>query len=455
MTDQRLGVCPPLAGEAYSLLRQNPDRGFRLETYLRLGSGCAAFHPEKAALDYLEEQLREYEAEHCRLVQLYVYLSEYLDRPLNARAFDQLEAYLEALRQKGMRALLRFAYEEEADRRHGPVTAQILEHTGQLGEWMAKHETLVYETVAVLQAGFYGAWGEWHSAAHHHNAKRLLGAICQMVPAGLPIQVRTLPIWEKTPLAERERIGFHDDYLVGAHFKWNSDRGHFWNRRRHTFREQSRLRFNDGEMPWGRDKLYQNGHIDGLKMIACCAGHSLATLSLVHNYREEGGRYNMLRWQGESLVKEQLALYGCPYDESYFLDAAGTPIKRTVFDYLCDHLGYQIHLLDCRVHCDVKSKDFTHELCFTLLNTGFALPYTLSRLAVRVTGRDGECREYEASYHPVQLATGEKASFIVPVCAKEGDAIGIRLFHPFAPEQSARFANALPFEGGCNLLGCL
>lgn len=452
MADQRLSV-PPLAGEAYSLLRQNPDRGFRLEAYLRLGSGCAAFHPEQTALGYLEGQLREYEAEQCRLVQLYIYLSEYLDRPLDTHALNQLQGYLEALRRKGLRAVLRFAYEEEANRRHGPVTARILEHIGQLGDWMARHERLVYETVAVLQAGFYGAWGEWHSAAHHHNAKKLLNAICQMAPTGLPIQVRTLPVWEKTPSEQRGRIGFHDDYLVGAHFKWNSDRGHFWNRRRRTFWELSRLRFNDGEMPWGRDKLYQNGHIDGIQMLACCAEHSLATLSLAHNYREEGGSYNMLRWQGEPLVKEQLALYGCPYDESYFLDAAGNPIKRTVFDYLCDHLGYQIHLLDCRVHCDVNSNNFTHELCFTLQNTGFALPYTLSCLAVQVVGQSGVCREYRASYQPAQLVTGEKASFMVPIRAQQGDTIGIRLFHPLAPGLAARFANVLPFEGGCNLLG--
>ena len=121
-------------------------------------------------------------------------------------------------------------------------------------------------------------------------AKKLMEAICQMAPAQLPIQVRTLPIWEKAPHQEQGRIGFHDDYLVGAHFKWNSDCGRFWNRRERTFRALSRLRFNDGEMPWGKDTVYQNGRIDGLQMLACCANHSLSTLSISHNYREGGGR---------------------------------------------------------------------------------------------------------------------------------------------------------------------
>lgn len=455
MTDLRPSACQPLAGEAYSLLRQNPDRGFRLETYLRLGSGGAVFHPGVSALGYLEEQLRYYRAENCRIVQFYVYLSEYLDRPLDGTALSQLKEYLQVLRGKGLRAVLRFAYEEEADRKNGPVTARILEHTGQLGAWMKANETLVYETVAVLQAGLYGAWGEWHTAKHRHNARKLLEAVCRMAPAGLPIQVRTLPIWAKTPPAERERIGFHDDYLVGAPFKWNSDRGHFGSRRRRAFQALSRTRFNDGEMPWGKDRVYNNGQIDGLQMLGCCANHSLSTLSLTHNYREEGGRFNLLRWQGETITPEQLDFYRCPYHESYFTDGAGNPLKRTVFDYLCDHLGYQLHLSDCRIHRDVKNDSFTHEICFTLLNAGFAPPATLRRLCVVITDPAGSRVEYEASYLPSQLAGGEKAGFIVPVRAGEGDSVGIRLSHPFAPQLSARFANALPFENGCNMVGQL
>ena len=58
----------------------------------------------------------------------------------------------------------------------------------------------------------------------------------------------------------------------------------------------------------------------------------------------------MLRWQGEALAPEQLDFYQCPYHPAYFTNHAGQPIRRTIFDYLCDHLGYQIHLLDCGAH---------------------------------------------------------------------------------------------------------
>ena len=88
-----LNRCQPLTGDDYALLRQNPDRGFRLEAYLRLGSGSAVFHPGFLAGAYLEKQLVFYREEDCKLVQLYVYLSEYLDRPLDAHAFSQLEKH--------------------------------------------------------------------------------------------------------------------------------------------------------------------------------------------------------------------------------------------------------------------------------------------------------------------------------------------------------------------------
>lgn len=106
----------------------------------------------------------------------------------------------------------------------------------------------------------------------------------------------------------------------------------------------------------------------------------------------------MLRWQGETLAPEQLDFYRRPYHPGYFTDGSGKPLNRTVFDYLCDHLGDRLHLLDCRIHRDVKNKGFTHEICFMLLNTGFALPYTLRRLSVAITGPDGSTAEYEASY---------------------------------------------------------
>ena len=65
-----LNRCQPLTGDDYALLRQNPDRGFRLEAYLRLGSGSAVFHPGFLAGAYLEKQLVFYREEDCSFTSI-------------------------------------------------------------------------------------------------------------------------------------------------------------------------------------------------------------------------------------------------------------------------------------------------------------------------------------------------------------------------------------------------
>ena len=46
---------PLLEGEGFSVLRQNPDRGWRMETYLTLGSNTVMFHEGKTPLGFLDE----------------------------------------------------------------------------------------------------------------------------------------------------------------------------------------------------------------------------------------------------------------------------------------------------------------------------------------------------------------------------------------------------------------
>ena len=160
---------PLLEGEGFSVLRQNPDRGWRMETYLTLGSNTVMFHEGKTPLGFLDEQIELYRDTPCALVQVYVYLTEYCKRALDDTAFAQLQAYLEGVRERKLRVLLRFAYEFDVDRKVGPTSRRIHGHLRQIKHWFAENEALVRDTVLVLQAGVIGAWGEWHTARLYHN----------------------------------------------------------------------------------------------------------------------------------------------------------------------------------------------------------------------------------------------------------------------------------------------
>lgn len=181
---------PLLEGEGFSVLRQNPDRGWRMETYLTLGSNTVMFHEGKTPLGFLDEQIELYRDTPCALVQVYVYLTEYCKRALDDTAFAQLQAYLEGVRERKLRVLLRFAYEFDVNRKVGPTSRRIHGHLRQIKQWFAEHEPLVRDTVLVLQAGVIGAWGEWHTARLYHNKKKMLYALCDTAPAYLPLQVR-------------------------------------------------------------------------------------------------------------------------------------------------------------------------------------------------------------------------------------------------------------------------
>ena len=80
---------PMLEGLEFQKLRQNPDRGWRLETYLTLGSNTVMFKPGETPLGFLDTQRELYRDTPVSLVQFYVYLTEYCSKPLDSKAFGQ------------------------------------------------------------------------------------------------------------------------------------------------------------------------------------------------------------------------------------------------------------------------------------------------------------------------------------------------------------------------------
>lgn len=116
----------------------------------------------------------------------------------------------------------------------------MLEHIDQVGPLLRKHA----ETIAVLQAGFIGTYGEWYysdffvddpsrpwiiSAAQYASRREVVQALADAVP-GVPMQIRTpqhkramtgtsAPLTEGGAFGEslQARLGHHNDcFLVGS-----------------------------------------------------------------------------------------------------------------------------------------------------------------------------------------------------------------------------------------------
>lgn len=132
------------------------------------------------------------------ILLLEFYLTDYMGSNMSARYVKNIQANLDALREGGVKAIVRFAYtqDENADPKDAPVE-QVLKHVAQLKPTLQKYEDVIF----VLQAGFVGVWGEWYyttnfifnpkTSAEHKPRKQLTDALLDALPASRQIEIRT------------------------------------------------------------------------------------------------------------------------------------------------------------------------------------------------------------------------------------------------------------------------
>src|SRR5699024_7204160 len=106
--------------------------------------------------------------------------------------------------------------------------ARVLAHIAQLEPLLRAHE----DVIALVQAGFIGAWGEWHTSTHglddDPDARRaILEALLDALPTSRSTQLRC-PAYKEVlfgdPLTEAEarsgsheaRVGHHNDCFVSS-----------------------------------------------------------------------------------------------------------------------------------------------------------------------------------------------------------------------------------------------
>ena len=91
-------------------------------------------------------------------------LGDYLASDLPPAYLAALAARFQAVRQAGLKVILRFAYNEGEtypDPAPDAALPQLLRHIEQLAPVLAENK----DVIAWIEAGFIGAWGEWHTSA--------------------------------------------------------------------------------------------------------------------------------------------------------------------------------------------------------------------------------------------------------------------------------------------------
>ncbi|MDF3335697.1 DUF4874 domain-containing protein [Lacticaseibacillus rhamnosus] len=422
-----------LSGDQTVRLLDNPDRGFRLESYLDVKTGKGIYqYQDEDGIAAFEQELTYYSSDHAHLVQVYFYLTGYLHADIDRDGFRHMEQFLENLKRHKMKALLRVAYiwDDAHPDAQTPSETRMLRHIDQLSRIFSDYQDVIH----VVQAGLIGPWGEWSNRSREKlNETLILKSLMQSVPPSLTIQVRYLNIYtrnvsvnESTALS---RIGFHDDFLIGHPHMWNiagqnRDSIEFQN-----FLSLSRHRVIDGEMIWAwANRMYlEHDVIDYQGLIQYLIEGHFTSLSIAHNYHElvnqsfsrtvqsnEANRLNkaptrlpaitsLLAWQKSPITADELDALKWPYQPEWFQSITGEKISQSVYTYLRDYLGYRLQLM--QVNDDAHNGFFD----ITLKNFGFAAPVGLRQLKLvavdQVGNVSGEVQIDTDTLQPGRLAT--------------------------------------------------
>lgn len=441
------GSVPTLNGDLCEVLLSNPDRGLRMETYITLGDTPDAY-PLSGEDPFIKAQevIDSYKEDKPTLCQLYVYLSNYSKKELDSKAFSQLSEILQLFKDNGIRALLRFAYSTESVK--DASYRVVKRHLEQIGEYFKKNEPLINDSLYCLQTGIIGYWGEGHSNKRLKNRyiDDVIELVCSIAPKGIYTQVRTYDMLQMVKGEYKDKVGIHDDYIIG-------DLSHKWAFIANTMEDyektllKANFTVNDGEMPWGRATMDDLPDaeplncLDGKEILKQLSAYHLTSFSLEHNYKEDSKENSMARWKNEYLTYSEAVALGISVNPELFKNSKGQEKSMSIYDIIRYHLGYLLVLSNY--------KESEGAVSFTVTNYGFAPPLNFNYFAlVMKNKRSGEITEKEiVDYDKKLLLSGTSVAYNVEL--PEGyDCLGVKLDTFKGRGINVRFANSTEYNNG-------
>lgn len=311
----------------------NPERGF----YVWAGDDFLKI----SAADAQDVYARGY-----RLVYGLVRLDAYKAAGLPAGVISDLSAAFGAVRQAGLKVVLRFVYNypetetQYRDAKDAPLSV-LQGHLAQLKPVFSANA----DVMAYLQAGFIGAWGEWHTSSNNLTSPASMAAVRDALLDALPparsLQVRYPAIlmdWSPQPGANA-RIGMHNDcFLASA-----TDVG--------TYSEDAAARQN------------QRAYVQQLSRTAPFGGETCNPVD------EQGAQP---RASCDDILREGRA-YGLTYlNDDYYRDAFHNNWQaQGCMAEVRRSMGYRLQLVSVQ-HASALPAGATGSIGFTVRNVGWA-----------------------------------------------------------------------------------
>lgn len=172
----------------------NPERGFH--------EGASVADSDDDNTTSADRMSSMYD-DGIRLARMYVRLDDYRNGPIPQSQLDALDEVFANARAGGIKLIPRFTYNFGSD--PDASVERIEQHIEQLTPTLRDNA----DVIAVLQAGFIGAWGEWHSSSNgltnEADRDRVRDALLDALPDNRMIQLRypdDIMEMEPTPMTQ-------------------------------------------------------------------------------------------------------------------------------------------------------------------------------------------------------------------------------------------------------------
>ncbi|MGL5002315.1 MAG: DUF4832 domain-containing protein, partial [Casimicrobium sp.] len=392
----------------------NPERGwwvFLSENFVNVADSDIAWvqttYPE-AALGYAV-----------------VRLDNFRNQTLPQSFLDSVTAAFAKVRARGMKVILRFAYNYPGSEASPVVDdaplARVLEHIGQVAPIVQANSDVVY----VWQAGFLGMWGEGHSSTNGldtpTNKLTIRDALLNVLPSNRFLMWRYPPdqiTWDAAPgdeadafgTSRKARIGMYNDCFMSS----PTDVG--------TYDDNATIRAQQRSYVATRSSIVPFG---GETCNAASAAQQRRSCSAI---LAEGAQFHM------------------SYLNRTYYDAFHTQWQTEgCFDDVSRKLGYRWVLTQSNVPLAL-ARGQNASASITMKNVGWARLYNPRALKLWLVSRSNP------SATPIELATahdaralkpGEERSFLLSGAIASGAAAGVYDVFIAAPDaESALASNA-------------
>ncbi len=401
-----------LPAEYSVLLNNNPDRGWRSEEIYyvpdidTLRSKPEDYTYEKLLATVKKNITTNTLGESVTISRVYFRMSNYQFIPdLPNEVYTYIDNICKAYAEAGVKMYWEAFYQQGSFPSQGAHKSVILKHLDTFGKIWAKHKDVIY----AVCFGLIGGYGEWttlgdnlldegidpeslssaeREAQNLKGKREIANKLLSLLPEGTYLTIRRPEL--KTQVISKDNpryymIGYAQDAFFGKMFPyedygqggWNpNDENKWWK----MSIEESPYAPNDGELFTTRYFKDNGIYVEPYSSIQVFSELHETTFSVNHGYADMNTFNASLTetvlhgWKGEEITAEKLKELGVFYSPGWFKDENGDTIKRNVFEYVRDYLGYRFSAKSLKISGGTKA-GATINLNMSLQNYGFSAAF--------------------------------------------------------------------------------